>query len=154
MPAEFTRAFARRCDAHSPLRVVEAEHGSAILPGHAYIAPGGRHMRVVRHAGGLRIALDDGERVNLHRPSVDALFDSVASIVGPRALGAILTGMGDDGARGLLKMREAGAHTIAQDRETCVVFGMPREAIALGAAVQVLPLQDIAAAAAARFART
>ncbi|HEX6242649.1 MAG TPA: chemotaxis response regulator protein-glutamate methylesterase [Polyangiales bacterium] len=152
MPASFTKAFAQRCNAHSALEISEARDGDRVQPGRALIAPGGRHMRLVRVGAEYTVRVELTEPVNRHRPSVDVLFDSVAEAAGKNAVGAILTGMGDDGARGLLKMRGAGAHTIAQDRESCVVFGMPREAIALQAACEVLPLGRIPQAALAQFA--
>jgi two-component system, chemotaxis family, protein-glutamate methylesterase/glutaminase len=152
MPAAFTGAFARRCNGVSPLGVVEAEHGARLQRGWAYIAPGGRHMRVVRDGSALKLTLDDGERINRHRPSVDALFDSVAEVLGPQAWAALLTGMGDDGARGLLRLREAGAFTVAQDRESCVVYGMPREAVRLGAACEVLSVPSLVELVARSFA--
>jgi two-component system chemotaxis response regulator CheB len=151
MPEHFTKAFARRCNDHSALEVREAQDGDLVKPGRALIAPGNRHMRVVRLGAEYMVRIEQSEPVNHHRPSVDVLFQSVAEAAGRSAVGALLTGMGDDGARGLLKMKIAGAHTIAQDRASCVVFGMPREAIELGAACQVLPLSEIAAAALARF---
>ncbi|MET0284607.1 MAG: chemotaxis response regulator protein-glutamate methylesterase [Polyangiales bacterium] len=147
MPEHFTSAFARRCNDAAALEVLEAKDGDRVIPGRALIAPGNRHMRLVRLGAEYIVRIDQSEHVNRHRPSVDVLFDSVSEAAGANAVGALLTGMGDDGARGLLRMREAGAHTIAQDQETSVVFGMPREAIERGAAIQVLPLGAIAAAA-------
>lgn len=151
MPEHFTKAFARRCNDHCALEVSEAQDGDMVKPGRALIAPGNRHMRLVRLGAEYMVRIEQTEPVNRHRPSVDVLFLSVAEAAGKNAVGAILTGMGDDGARGLLKMKSVGAHTIAQDRSSCVVFGMPREAIQLGAACEVLPLNAIAAAALARF---
>ncbi|GID32426.1 protein-glutamate methylesterase/protein-glutamine glutaminase [Paractinoplanes brasiliensis] len=133
MPEKFTAAFAARLDTMCRVRVQEAQDGDPVLPGHVLIAPGGRHLEVVRMDTGFRVRVFDGPPVNRHRPSVDVLFRSVAKAVGPGALGVIMTGMGDDGARGLLEMRRAGAYTVAQDEATCVVHGMPREAVALGA---------------------
>jgi two-component system chemotaxis response regulator CheB len=150
MPEKFTSAFARRCNEASQIEVLEAKDGDRVIPGRALIAPGDHHMQLVRRGAEYSVRITQAERVNLHRPSVDVLFESVAEAAGANAVGVILTGMGDDGARGLLRMREAGAYTIAQDQETCVVFGMPREAIARGAAVHVLPLDAIPAAALAR----
>jgi two-component system, chemotaxis family, protein-glutamate methylesterase/glutaminase len=147
MPERFTRAFAQRLDGQCAPAVSEATDGERVISGKVLIAPGAYHMRLVREGAEYRVRIDQDEPVNRHRPSVDVLFDSVASAAGKNAVGVLLTGMGDDGARGLLKMREAGAHTIAQDRESCVVFGMPREAIALGAASEILPLSQIGAAA-------
>ncbi|WP_110641643.1 chemotaxis response regulator protein-glutamate methylesterase [Salinicola sp. CPA57] len=144
MPGGFTRSFAERLDRLCRVTVKEAEAGERVLPGHVYIAPGDWHMRLTRSGANYVIALDDGPPVNRHRPSVDVLFDSAASCAGRNALGVILTGMGRDGATGLLKMRQAGAHTVAQDEASCVVFGMPKEAIALGGATDVIALNDIA----------
>ena len=146
MPREFTRRFAERCNAHTAVRVKEAEAGDEIVPGVALIAPGGLHLRVRRSGRRYEVALDEQPPVNRHRPSVDVLFESVAQAAGPRAVGILLTGMGADGARGLLAMRRAGARTIAQDEKSCVVYGMPREAIGLGGAEIVLPLGRIARA--------
>ena len=144
MPARFTGAFARRLDQSAAIRVREAVDGDTLEPGLALIAPGGRHMTVIRQGPNrYQIRLDDGPLVNRHRPSVDVLFDSVAIAAGSCASGALLTGMGRDGAKGLLAMRKAGAVTIAQSRETSVVFGMPKAAIDLGAASMVLPLERI-----------
>ena len=146
MPREFTRRFAERCNLHTAVRVKEAEAGDEIVPGQALIAPGGLHLRVRRRDQRYEVALDEQPPVNRHRPSVDVLFETVAQAAGPRGLGVLLTGMGSDGARGLLAMRRAGARTIAQDEKSCVVFGMPREAIEMGAAELVLPLGRIARA--------
>ncbi len=147
MPEKFTRSFAERCDQLCAIRVKEAEDGDRVLAGHALIAPGNYHMALRRNGAQYYVAVHSGPPVNRHRPSVDVLFESVAGCAGRNAVGVIMTGMGADGARGLLVMREAGAHTIAQDEATCVVFGMPKEAIALGAAEAVLPLNRIAPAA-------
>jgi two-component system chemotaxis response regulator CheB len=144
MPERFTRSFAERCDQLSALRVREAEDGAPVTQGEALIAPGGWHMRLASDAGGYRVRLDRSAPVNRHRPSVDVLFHSVAATAGAHAVGVILTGMGADGARGLLEMRRAGAHTIAEDEASCVVYGMPREAVALGAAEHVLSMSRIA----------
>jgi two-component system chemotaxis response regulator CheB len=144
MPPEFTRRFAERCNSRTTVRVKEAEHGDEVRPGWALIAPGGRHARVRRADQGYRVTLDARPPLNRHRPSVDALFESVAVAAGPNGVGVLLTGMGTDGARGLLAMRRAGARTLAQDEGSCVVFGMPREAIAMGAAEFVVPLGRIA----------
>ncbi|HSV97387.1 MAG TPA: chemotaxis response regulator protein-glutamate methylesterase [Spirochaetota bacterium] len=134
MPEKFTKAFADRVNGMSKLYVKEAEHGERLYRGMALVAPGDRHM-LLRHDGsGYYVEINDGPPVNRHRPSVDVIFRSVAQITGPSALGVILTGMGADGAAGLLEMKEAGAETIAQDEASSVVFGMPREAIRLGAA--------------------
>lgn len=144
MPGGFTRSFAERLDRLCRIRVKEAEEGERVLPGHAYIAPGDTHLTLARSGANYVVRLDDGEPVNRHRPSVDVLFRSAARYAGRNAIGALLTGMGRDGAEGLLAMRQAGAATLAQDEASCVVFGMPREAIALGAAGEVLTLEDIA----------
>ncbi len=146
MPVGFTAALAQRLDEVSALSVREAVGGEELLPGTALIAPAGRHLRLVRKGGGWRVTLDTGEPVNRHRPSVDVLLESVAAAAGSRAVGVLLTGMGEDGARGLLAMRRAGAETIAQDEATSVVYGMPRAAVKLGAARLVLPLERIAGA--------
>ena len=145
MPPGFTRSFAQRLDGLCRIAVKEAEHGERVLPGHAYIAPGDSHMTLARSGANYVIALDQRPPVNRHRPSVDVLFESVARVAGRNAQGVILTGMGRDGAQGLLLMRQAGAHTLAQDEQSCVVYGMPREADALGAAEVVLPLTRISA---------
>ena len=144
MPEGFTASFARRCDQLSSVHVKEAEDGDRVLQGHVLIAPGNRQMRLARDGAAYLVRITDEPPVNRHRPSVDVLFHSVAEWAGSNAVGVILTGMGDDGARGMLAMRRAGARTIAQDRETCVVFGMPREAIAAGGVDEVLPLLEIA----------
>ncbi len=144
MPAGFTRSFAQRLDASCRISVKEAEHGERVLPGHAYVAPGGFHLALARSGANYVAQLNQELAVNRHRPSVDVLFDSVARHAGKNALGIILTGMGKDGAAGLLRMRQAGAYTFAQDESSCVVFGMPREAILLGAADEVLPLAEMA----------
>ncbi|QQK64304.1 chemotaxis response regulator protein-glutamate methylesterase [Cobetia sp. cqz5-12] len=143
MPPGFTRSFAERLNGLCRIAVKEAAHGERILPGHAYIAPGDAHLTLSRSGANYVVTLDQRPPVNRHRPSVDVLFDSVARVAGRNAVGVILTGMGRDGARGLLQMREAGAHTIAQDEQSCVVYGMPREAVELGAAESVLPLSRI-----------
>jgi len=141
MPAGFTRSFAQRLDALCAVTVREAVHGDRVLPGHVYLAPGGEtHMRLGRSGANYVIELEASEPVNRHRPSVDVLFNSAAVAAGKNAIGVILTGMGKDGAAGMLAMRRAGAHTIAQDEASCVVFGMPREAIAIGAADEVVSL--------------
>jgi two-component system chemotaxis response regulator CheB len=144
MPAGFTRSFAARMDTLSRITVSEAADGERVLPGHAYIAPGDRHMRLARSGSNYMIALDDTEPVNRHRPSVEVLFRSVAAIAGRNAVGVMLTGMGRDGASAMLEMRNAGSFNIAQDEASCVVFGMPREAIAAGAIDEILPVTEIA----------
>jgi two-component system chemotaxis response regulator CheB len=143
MPAGFTAAFARRLNGVCQIQVKEAEDGEPVLPGCAYIAPGARHMLVQRIGLRYQIAIKDGPPVSRHRPSVDVLFRSAAQHAGANALGVIMTGMGDDGARGLLEMRKLGASTRAQDEESCVVFGMPKEAITCGAAEKVVSLHQI-----------
>jgi len=146
MPEHFSRPFASRLDAMCDIAVKEAEDGEPLLAGHAYIGPGDLHFLIRRTDAPRRYIahLAQADPVNLHRPSVDILFRSAAKRVGAGATGALLTGMGKDGAQGLLEMRQSGARTIAQDETSCVVFGMPREAIRLGAAVEVLPLAEIA----------
>jgi two-component system chemotaxis response regulator CheB len=143
IPAVFSLALANRLNELCPFAVKEAEDGDELLPGRVLIAPGGRHLEVRRHGSALRAALLDSEPVNRHRPSVDVLFDSVAAVCGSAAIGVILTGMGADGARGMLAMREAGARTFAQDEESCVVFGMPKEAIRLGGVDKIVGLSEI-----------
>jgi len=141
MPGGFTRSFAQRLDSLCAVTVREAVHGERVVPGHAYLAPGGaQHMQLARSGAYYVIELVDSEPVNRHRPSVDVLFHSAARAAGRNAVGVILTGMGKDGAQGLLAMKAAGAQTLAQDEASCVVFGMPREAIAIGAAHEVVPL--------------
>ncbi len=142
---EFSRRFAERLDAGSAVTVREASDRDPILRGHAYLAPAHRHLRVVRSGARYLCALSDEPPLNRHRPSVDVLFDSVAETVGPNAIGVLLTGMGADGAVGLGAMRARGARTIAQDKETSVVWGMPGEAVKRDAASEVLPLDKIAA---------
>jgi two-component system chemotaxis response regulator CheB len=145
IPAGFSTAFAGRLDSVCKVRVREAVSGDPLTPGVALVAPGNRHMRLERApSGGWRTVIEDGPKVGYQRPSVDVLLHSVAAVAGPGAAGALLTGMGRDGAEGLLAMRAAGAHTIAQDEASCVVFGMPQEAIRMGAAVRVLALDRIA----------
>lgn len=143
MPEAFTRAFAKRLDGICKISVKEAEHGERVLPGHAYVAPGNRHLLLGRSGANYITELADGPPVNRHRPSVDVLFRSASNAGGKNAIGVILTGMGNDGAAGMMEMRTAGAFTIAQDEESCVVFGMPKEAIAHGGVEEVLPLQNI-----------
>lgn len=145
MPEMFTGSFARRLDSLCNIQVKEAVDGERILAGTAYLAPGHSHLSVGRGPEGLVCTLSGGEPVNRHRPAVDVLFHSVARELGGHALGVILTGMGKDGALGLLAMRQAGAWTIAQDQESCVVYGMPRAAVSVGAAVEVAPLKEVAA---------
>jgi two-component system chemotaxis response regulator CheB len=143
MPEQFTQAFATRLDSICAIRVKQAEDGERVLPGQALIAPGGRHLQVRRQGAYYHAVVKDGPPVSRHRPSVNVLFGSVAQSAGRNAIGIIMTGMGDDGARGLLEMKQAGAVTFAQDEASCVVFGMPKEAIKLGAADDVLPLDEL-----------
>ncbi|NMM08586.1 chemotaxis response regulator protein-glutamate methylesterase [Polaromonas sp.] len=143
MPAGFTNSFAQRLNGLCRVAVTEAVHGERILPGHAYIAPGGFHLSLTRSGANYVVQVDQEPPVNRHRPSIDVLFDSAAKHAGKNAIGVILTGMGRDGAEGLLRMHQAGAFTLAQDEPSCVVFGMPREAIALGAASEVVPLAEM-----------
>jgi len=143
IPATFSASFAARADKHSAMQVFQAEDGQEIRAGCAYIAPGSHHLLVTARAGGLYCKLSDGAPVNRHRPSVDVLFRSVVQTVGGTAMGVLLTGMGDDGARGLLEMREAGCFTVAQDQESSVVWGMPGSAVKMGAAVEIHPLSDV-----------
>ncbi|MBK0393189.1 protein-glutamate methylesterase/protein-glutamine glutaminase [Ramlibacter algicola] len=140
----FSQAFARRLDAISPLDVREAQDGDVAQPNGVYIAPGGRHLVVERRGGGYRLRLSEDAPVNRHRPSVDVLFRSLADCAGPVAIGVLLTGMGSDGAEGLLAMRLRGALTLAQDEASSVVFGMPRQAIVAGAAQEVVGLDEVA----------
>jgi two-component system chemotaxis response regulator CheB len=144
MPPGFTRSFAARLDSLCRISVSEARDGERALPGHAYIAPGDRHLRLARSGSNYVLAVEDGPPVNRHRPSVEVLFQSVARSAGPNAIGVMLTGMGKDGACAMLEMHDAGSFNIAQDEASCVVFGMPREAIAAGAVDEVLPLPQIA----------
>jgi two-component system chemotaxis response regulator CheB len=144
MPPGFTRSYAARLNGLSRIRVAEAQDGERILPGHAYIAPGGMHLSVERSGANYIARVQDGDPVNRHKPSVEVLFSSAARVLGRNALGVMLTGMGNDGAKAMREMREAGSWNVAQDEASCVVFGMPREAIAHGAAHEVLPLNQIA----------
>ncbi len=143
LPATFSTAFAERLDRHSAMAVREASDGEAVLAGHAYLPPGGKHLRIIRDGARWRCRIDDGPAVNRHKPAVDVLFNSVAQYAGGNAIGVILTGMGDDGARGLLEMRQAGARTLVQDEASSVVWGMPGAAVKLGAAEEILPLERI-----------
>lgn len=143
MPEKFTGAFAARLNNLCQVEVLEASHGDRIIPGRALIAPGGKHLAVKLSGAQYHVEILDGPPVNRHKPSVDVLFRSVAKYAGKNALGIIMTGMGDDGARGLKEMSDTGARTIAQDEQSCVVFGMPKEAIKLGAAEKVVPLSNI-----------
>jgi two-component system, chemotaxis family, protein-glutamate methylesterase/glutaminase len=143
MPPGFTKSFAQRLNGLCRISVKEAEHGERVLPGHAYIAPGHAHLLLARSGANYIAHLSDDPPVNRHRPSVDVLFRSAAQHAGKNAVGVILTGMGKDGAAGLLDMRNSGAYTLAQDEASCVVFGMPREAIAMGGADEVAPLSEM-----------
>ncbi len=145
MPPGFTKSYAARLDGLCKIRVKEAQDGERILPGHGYIAPGGLHLTVERSGANYIARVQDGEPINRHKPSVEALFLSAAKVVGPNAIGIMLTGMGADGAKAMKVMKDAGAYNYCQDEASCVVFGMPREAIAAGAADEVLPLNQIAA---------
>jgi two-component system, chemotaxis family, protein-glutamate methylesterase/glutaminase len=143
MPAQFTSSFAKRLDSLCQVRVKEAANGDHVVPGTVLIAPGGYHMLLQRSGANYYVAVKDGPMVCRQKPSVEVLFNSVAEYAGANAVGAILTGMGNDGAEGLLKMRQKGAHTLAEDESTCVVFGMPKEAIAKGGAEKIVPLDQV-----------
>ena len=143
MPEKFTAAFASRLNGVCESEVIEGTDGDRVLPGRIIIAPGGRHMTIVRDGAQYRVKVADGPPVNRHKPSVDVLFRSVAQSAGPNAMGVIMTGMGDDGARGLKEMRDAGASTVGQDEPTCVIYGMPAEAVKLGGVQTEMPLQNI-----------
>jgi two-component system, chemotaxis family, protein-glutamate methylesterase/glutaminase len=146
MPETFTPSFAKRLDDLSALTVSEAKHGDRLAPGHAYLAPGHSHLLLKRFGAGYVCELNQGEPVNRHRPSVDVMFRSVAEQAKGAMIGVILTGMGKDGAQGLLTMRNAGAHTIGQDQASCVVYGMPREAAQVGGVIEVCSLDNVAGA--------
>jgi two-component system chemotaxis response regulator CheB len=148
MPEQFTRSFAERLDRACQIRVHEAADGDRVLPGHALLAPGDKHVKVVRSGASYVVRIGIAPPVNHHRPSVDVLFHSCAKHLGSNAVGVILTGMGSDGARGMLAMHDAGARTVAQDEATCVVYGMPKEAVAAGGVDEVVPLDDVAGAVA------
>jgi two-component system chemotaxis response regulator CheB len=154
MPPGFTRSYAARLDSLCKIRVKEASDGERILPGHAYIAPGGLHLSIERSGANYIARVRDGEPVNRHKPSVEVLFESAARVLGPNAFGIMLTGMGADGAQAMRTMRDAGAYNVCQDEASCVVFGMPREAIARGAAHEVLPLAHIATHVIERLRKT
>ena len=151
MPPGFTKSFAARLDSLCHIAVKEAENGERILPGHAYIAPGGKQFSIGRSGANYVAVVDDGEPVNRHKPSVEVLFNSVAQHVGRNAYGIMLTGMGGDGARAMREMKDKGSYNYVQDEASCIVFGMPKEAIAHGAADEVLPLLQIASALIARL---
>ena len=143
MPERFTAMFAERLHNLCAIEVREARHGDRVMPGRALIAPGGKHMMLARSGAQYTVEVVDGPLINRHRPSVDVLFRSCAKFAGRNAVGVIMTGMGDDGARGLKEMHDAGASTLAEDESTCVVFGMPKEAIRLGGVDRVVPLTQI-----------
>ncbi len=147
MPEHFTRSFAERLNDLCKISVKEAEDGDSVIQGRALIAPGNKHTLLRRSGARYYVEVKNGPLVNRHRPSVDVLFRSTALYAGSNAIGIIMTGMGDDGAKGLLEMKEAGAKTIAQDEDSCVVYGMPKEAVKLNAADKVLPLEKIASQA-------
>lgn len=144
MPENFTKAFAKRFDSYCNITVKEAENGDSVIRGRALIAPGNYHILLKRQGAKYYVEIKQGPLVSRHRPSVDVLFRSAAQYAGKNAIGVIMTGMGDDGARGMLELKEAGAFTIAQDEKTCVVYGMPNEAVKLGAVDKILPLDEIA----------
>ena len=150
MPEAFTGAFAARLDRLGAIRVRQAQSGDPVIRGQMLLAPGDRHLRLRRSGPGFVVELEAGPLISRHRPSVDALFRSVAAEAGPHALGVILTGMGVDGAEGLLEMKRAGAITLAQDEASCVVYGMPGEAVARGAVDEIVPLESIPAAVVSR----
>jgi two-component system chemotaxis response regulator CheB len=151
MPPGFTTSFAARLNSMCQIKVGEATHGERILPGHAYIAPGGKQFRVDKSGANYVCVVEEGEPVNRHRPSVEVLFKSAARVVGCNAFGVMLTGMGNDGAKAMKEMKDAGSYNFVQDEASCIVFGMPREAILHGAADEILPLLDIAGALLARL---
>jgi two-component system chemotaxis response regulator CheB len=146
MPAQFTKSFAERLNSECTVQIQEAQDGDHVIPGRVLIAPGGYHMILQRSGASYYVSIKDGPAVCHQKPSVEVLFNSVAKYAGANAVGAILTGMGNDGAKGMLAMRQAGAHTIAQDEATSIVFGMPKEAIKLEAAEAILPLEKISGA--------
>jgi two-component system chemotaxis response regulator CheB len=144
MPEAFTRPFAERLNGLCRISVAEAVHGERVLPGHAYVAPGHSHLLLARSGANYVVELSQAPPVNRHRPSVDVLFRSAANCAGRNAIGVILTGMGKDGAAGMLEMKQAGATNFAQDEASCIVFGMPKEAIALGGVDEIVSLNDMA----------
>nr|WP_136250889.1 chemotaxis response regulator protein-glutamate methylesterase [Ningiella ruwaisensis] len=146
MPPSFTRSFAQRLNSLCKMNVHEARDGERLLPGNAYIAPGDKHLKVVKSGADYRIKLDDGALVSGHKPAVDVMFESLAQTVGTNVVATVLTGMGKDGAKGLLALKEAGAITMAQDEASCVVYGMPKAAVDIGATEHVIPLQKISMA--------
>ena len=145
MPEQFTPSFAARLNGLSAVEVAEARTGMKLEPGHAYLAPGGKHLKIIKNGKDWSCSVETGQTVSGHRPSVDVLFASVAEVAGEHAMGVILTGMGKDGAQGMLKMREAGAYNVGQSESSCVVYGMPKAAATLGAVHKELPLNEIAA---------
>lgn len=151
MPPGFTTSFAARLDSMCQIAVGEAIHGERLLPGHAYIAPGGKQFYVEKNGANYVCVVEEGEPVNRHRPSVEVLFKSAARVVGGNAFGVMLTGMGSDGARAMKEMKDAGSYNFVQDEASCIVFGMPREAILVGAADEVVPLLNIAGALLAKL---
>lgn len=153
MPEAFTKSFAARLDSVCKISVKEASKGDRILPGHAFVAPGHSHLLLARSGANYVCELNDGPPVNRHKPAVDVLFRSAANCAGQNAIGVILTGMGKDGAVGMLEMKKAGAYNFAQDEASCVVFGMPKEAIAVGGVDEIVPLQDMAAKVLAHLAK-
>lgn len=152
MPPGFTTSFAARLNTLCRINVAEARHGERILPGHAYLAPGGHHLRIDRSGSNYVAVIEDTEPVNRHKPSVEVLFKSAARVLGPNALGIMLTGMGADGAQAMREMKDAGSYNYVQDEASCVVFGMPRMAIQAGAAHEILPLNQICTAVLNRLA--
>ena len=144
MPETFTKSFADRLDKLCRINVAEAQGDERVLPGHAFIAPGHSHLLLKRSGANYMTELSRGEPVNRHRPSVDVLFRSAAKIAGKNSIGVIMTGMGKDGAQGMLEMHKAGAYNFAQDEATCVVYGMPKEAVMAGGVDEIIPLQDMA----------
>lgn len=154
MPPGFTTSFAARLNGLCQITVKEAINGERILPGHAYIAPGGKQFRVARSGANYVAVVEDGELVNRHKPSVEVLFQSAAAVVGANAFGIMLTGMGNDGAKAMREMKDAGSYNLVQDEASCIVFGMPREAILHGAADEVLPLSQIAPVLIAKLSST
>jgi two-component system chemotaxis response regulator CheB len=145
MPEKFTAAFAERLNSLCEIEVLEAKNGDRVIPGRALIAPGGLHMMLTRSGAQYGVEILNGPLVSRHKPSVDVLFRSVAKTAGRNATGIIMTGMGDDGARGMKEMHDAGAYTVAEDESTCVVYGMPKEAVRLGSVDRSIPLPGIAA---------
>jgi two-component system chemotaxis response regulator CheB len=152
MPENFTKAFASRLNTLCSIEVKEAENNDTILRGRALIAPGNRHLLIKRSGARYYVEVKDGPLVSRHRPSVDVLFRSAAQFAGANAIGVIMTGMGDDGAKGMLEMKEAGAYNIAQDEKSCVVYGMPNEAVKLGAVEKILHLDLLADAVLKEYA--